>query len=40
MSAMASSSPRTLMFRTQQFANEVALAFILLGVAMTAIATS
>jgi putative membrane protein len=37
VSAMAGSSSRT--FRTQQFANEMALAFILLGVAMIVIAT-
>ena len=39
MSAIASSSSRTLTFRPQGFANAVALAFILLGVAMVAIAT-
>jgi putative membrane protein len=39
MSAIASSSSRTVTFRTQQFANEVALAFILLGVAMVVVAT-
>jgi putative membrane protein len=39
MSTMAGSSSRTLTFRTQQFANEMALAFILLGVAMIVVAT-
>jgi len=39
MSATAGSSPRTLTLRAQQFANEVGLAFILLGVAMIVIAT-
>jgi uncharacterized membrane protein YidH (DUF202 family) len=39
MSATVGSSSRTLTFRTQQFVNEVALAFILLGVAMVVIAT-
>lgn len=39
MSAIASSSSRTVTSRTPQFANEVALAFILLGVAMVVIAT-
>jgi putative membrane protein len=39
MSTMAGSSSRTLTFRTQQFANEMAMAFILLGVAMIVIET-
>jgi inner membrane protein YidH len=39
MSAMAGSSSRALTLGRQQFADEVALAFILLGVAMIVIAT-
>jgi putative membrane protein len=39
MSVMAGSSSRTVTSRTQQFANEVALAFMLLGIAMVVIAT-
>jgi inner membrane protein YidH len=39
MSAIASSSSRAVTFRTPQFANAAALVFILLGVAMIAIAT-
>jgi inner membrane protein YidH len=40
MSAIASSSSRTLTFRPPGFANAAALAFILLGVAMVVIATT
>ena len=39
ISAMASSSSRTLTFRAQGFANVAALAFVLLGVATVVIAT-
>jgi putative membrane protein len=39
MSVMAGSTSRTVTFRAQQFANAVALAFVLLGVAMVVIAT-
>jgi uncharacterized membrane protein YidH (DUF202 family) len=39
MSATTGSSSRTLVFRARQFANEAALAFMLLGVAMIVIAT-
>jgi putative membrane protein len=40
MSTVVGSSSRTLTFHPQQFPNEVALAFIVLGVAMIAIAAT
>jgi putative membrane protein len=39
LSALAGSSPRASAFRPRQFGNEVALAFILLGVAMIIVAS-